>query len=264
MKRLRNKGFSLVELIIVIAIMGILTAVLSPKLFAYIEDSRAEGDNSAMSEITNAVKVAMADENVYDEILYYAMRGNASCYTAPNYPANDYAKETLGYDFLGPDYEFKNSMQYEYYKYNDTSRDIEKTRLAFDGLMYGVTITFEPYDENGDQTVYLSSAKVNIIGSGLSTVTKNNNDIGRLQMNSTTDGIRYCTLSSMQKPGSANTYLYEYLKSAVGSEVKLKSQVYENSSYTVFISLGSVTKNDISNNNAVEVYGQWNGTKLKN
>ena len=40
MKKLNNKGFSLVELIIVIAIMAVLAGALAPALITYIEKSR--------------------------------------------------------------------------------------------------------------------------------------------------------------------------------------------------------------------------------
>jgi type IV pilus assembly protein PilA len=64
-----NKGFSLVELIVVIAIMAVMTAVLAPSLLQYVERSRAQKDDSAMGELTNAIKLAMADQDVYDELL---------------------------------------------------------------------------------------------------------------------------------------------------------------------------------------------------
>ena len=62
-------GFSLVELIVVVAIMAVLVAVLAPSLLAYVERTRAQKDTSAMDELTNAVLLAMSDMDVYDELL---------------------------------------------------------------------------------------------------------------------------------------------------------------------------------------------------
>lgn len=67
-KKTNNKGFSLVELIIVIAIMAVLMVVLAPQLLRYVESSRLQRDNSAISEIANAIKVALSDEDIADDI----------------------------------------------------------------------------------------------------------------------------------------------------------------------------------------------------
>ncbi len=67
-KRLGNKGFSLVELIVVIAIMAILVAVLAPTLLSKIEDSREATDLQAMGELNSAMKTALAKEKVNDEM----------------------------------------------------------------------------------------------------------------------------------------------------------------------------------------------------
>lgn len=56
-----NKGFSLVELIIVIAIMAVLVAVLAPQYIKYVEKSRVAADQTQIDEIVKAVKVATAD-----------------------------------------------------------------------------------------------------------------------------------------------------------------------------------------------------------
>lgn len=65
---LGNKGFSLVELIIVIAIMAVLMAVLAPQLLKYVEKSRIQADETAASEILNAVKIAIADDEIYSKL----------------------------------------------------------------------------------------------------------------------------------------------------------------------------------------------------
>ena len=41
MKKMNNKGFSLIELIIVIAIMAILVAIIAPNLTKYLGKSKA-------------------------------------------------------------------------------------------------------------------------------------------------------------------------------------------------------------------------------
>ena len=72
--------FSLVELIVVIAIMAVMTSVLAPALLKYVEESRAQKDNSAMNEVTHAIKLALANEDVYDECLAFTFKDNYSAY----------------------------------------------------------------------------------------------------------------------------------------------------------------------------------------
>lgn len=74
-----NKGFSLVELIIVIAIMAVLMAVLAPQFLRYIERSRLQSDNTAIGEIANACKVAATNET--------AITGAPITITIPTAPA---------------------------------------------------------------------------------------------------------------------------------------------------------------------------------
>ena len=65
----KNKGFSLVELIIVIAIMAILAAAIAPALIRYIDKSRKASDVSTGGTIQTAVQAALANELAYDEII---------------------------------------------------------------------------------------------------------------------------------------------------------------------------------------------------
>lgn len=67
-ERMNNKGFSLVELIIVIAIMAILAAALAPQLMKYIEKSRVSTDSTSCSSIESCVNAALADETAYKEV----------------------------------------------------------------------------------------------------------------------------------------------------------------------------------------------------
>lgn len=69
MKKMNNKGFSLVELIIVIAIMAILAAAIAPALIRYIDKSRKANDVTAAGTIATAVEAALANEDAYDEVV---------------------------------------------------------------------------------------------------------------------------------------------------------------------------------------------------
>jgi prepilin-type N-terminal cleavage/methylation domain-containing protein len=61
MKKTNNKGFSLVELIIVIAIMAILVGVLAPQYMKYVEKSRISADKDLADSVYNACTTASAD-----------------------------------------------------------------------------------------------------------------------------------------------------------------------------------------------------------
>ena len=53
----KNKGFTLVELVIVVAILAILVGMLAPQYTKYVENSRKAADASNMDELVNAFKI---------------------------------------------------------------------------------------------------------------------------------------------------------------------------------------------------------------
>ena len=61
-----NKGFSMVELIIVIAIMAILAGALAPALIKYINKSRISTDIQTGQTIATAIQTALSNEAGYD------------------------------------------------------------------------------------------------------------------------------------------------------------------------------------------------------
>ncbi|MCR4643616.1 MAG: type II secretion system GspH family protein [Lachnospiraceae bacterium] len=64
---MKNKGFSLVELIIVIAIMAILVGVMAPQLIKYIEKSKVSADTQAADAVHSAILTAMMDPEVVND-----------------------------------------------------------------------------------------------------------------------------------------------------------------------------------------------------
>ena len=59
-----NKGFSLVELIIVIAIMAILVGVMAPQLIKYIEKTNVSADIQLCDSVRTALTTASMDPDV--------------------------------------------------------------------------------------------------------------------------------------------------------------------------------------------------------
>lgn len=60
-KKKDNKGFTLVELVIVVAILAILVGILAPQYTKYVEKSRQSADVSNLENIVKGFKVAAAD-----------------------------------------------------------------------------------------------------------------------------------------------------------------------------------------------------------
>ena len=64
MKKMNNKGFSLVELIVVIAIMAVLIGVLAPQFMKYVEKSRESTDIQNLDTCISAVRTYYADREL--------------------------------------------------------------------------------------------------------------------------------------------------------------------------------------------------------
>ena len=301
-----NKGFSLVELIVVIAIMAVMTSVLAPALLGYVERSRAQKDDSAMSEVVNAVTLAMSDQDVYDEMLFYCAKGNVSSYVDSGVDAvgthAEVYKEVDGTDGT--------PSGADQYWYNDDARLADEEIYHAAGNMRGVTITFAPekgsngssYDlfygavnsfiEDGSRAV-AGTTTTNGVDDTVRTVKeevayftitdprgdlaaklgddkgkvfgKYTYDAGQQKMvwaaGEDTTGNDF-VLGGVRTSNSPNTYLYNRIRATVGDSIPLTSQTYRNSEYTIFIRMGSTGGNQASAQDAVLVYGQWNGTNL--
>lgn len=66
-KKKKNGGFTLVELIIVIAIMAALVAVIAPQYIKYVNESRLRADQTTADSILSACKVASTDDTITDD-----------------------------------------------------------------------------------------------------------------------------------------------------------------------------------------------------
>ncbi len=68
MKRKDNKGFSLVELIVVVLIMAIVAVALAPQVMKWVENSRISSDLQTKTNIENACILAMTEEAAFDMV----------------------------------------------------------------------------------------------------------------------------------------------------------------------------------------------------
>ena len=67
-RRKNNKGFSLVELIVVIAIMAVLVGVLAPQFIKYVERSRQSTDLQNVQELKSAIEADIADGEITEDV----------------------------------------------------------------------------------------------------------------------------------------------------------------------------------------------------
>ncbi|MCQ2498751.1 MAG: prepilin-type N-terminal cleavage/methylation domain-containing protein [Lachnospiraceae bacterium] len=64
MKKKNNEGFSLVELIIVIAIMAVLIVVLAPQFIKFVEKGRESTDLQNITEAKTTIETYVADKGI--------------------------------------------------------------------------------------------------------------------------------------------------------------------------------------------------------
>ena len=223
----KKKGFSLIELIVVIAIMAVIAIVLVPALLSYVENSRASKDIKTTDELVTAVDLALADQDVYDELVEHSVLDNISCYVDKDREVDCDGKEVTKVASAEVD-------AFEQYSFNDNSRKLDETPYYGAGNMRGVTITFSPEKSSNTSKYVLKDGIINKM-------------IGRVT------GYLH-----------ENGKIYNAVRSVMGDEILLNSQTYRNSDFTIFIRMGTTGGNEAANQDAVVVYGQFNGTNLPN
>lgn len=218
----KKKGFSLVELIVVIAIMAVFLAVLAPQLLRYVENSRVQKDVSTMDEVVNAVELTLSDEEGFDEMFRYSCDNNYITYSDSS---GIYGQKVNDNEYWAPD-----------------------------GSGKATTITFNPTKKGIKTTYEISEAIVNDITYG-------NGSVGQereVKGSEITDNQCYLTETTYKdNDADITAYVYNRIRQAIGDKISITSQTYGNSSYTIFIVWKLKDGIWVPN-----VHGDFNGTNL--
>ena len=223
-KKRNRAGFSLVELIVIVAMMAVLIAVLAPSLLGYVERSRAQKDVSAMDEVVSAVFLAMADPYVYDELAQASIKENVSCYIDNKDELEHSGSYVQTKEAIG-----SNKAQY---MFGDDTRQQDEVKFYAAGSMRGTTLTFIP-NMSSNESKYLFGEVI---------VNKFFPDEAE-------------SINNLPK-------LYNAIRSVIGDTIELSSQTYRNSEYTIFVKIGTTGGGQANAQDAMQAYGQFSGTNL--
>ncbi|MBU5416225.1 prepilin-type N-terminal cleavage/methylation domain-containing protein [Anaerobutyricum soehngenii] len=147
-KKNDNKGFSLVELIIVVAIMAILVGLLAPQYLKYVEKSRKSADASNLDEMVRAIQIYAVDAEVTLPADTYTITINATSTSVKATNTANTRKAKVALNENAPDWaktklksnKWDNGKSEETQKGNVTSVSAEIT-VAQDG---GTTVKYTP------------------------------------------------------------------------------------------------------------------------
>lgn len=113
-----NKGFSLVELIVVIAIMAILAAVAIPTFAGFITKAQVSGDVSFINDVTYAAKIANSGEHPGETVTVTVTVDGNGAVTSVQYKVGTADEvtvvETPGTAYTGIQEDIRASIDWDY------------------------------------------------------------------------------------------------------------------------------------------------------
>lgn len=101
LRKLRNKGFTLVELIVVLIILAILAAALVPSLLGYIDEAKSKKDVEEASALMTAIQSELSTEYSKSTSNFSSMSTDADIFMYKDAKYADFKKNV--YDLSGVD-----------------------------------------------------------------------------------------------------------------------------------------------------------------
>lgn len=155
----RKKGFTIVELVIVIAVIAILAAVLIPNLARLVDRAN---ENSAMQAARNEYEAYLTEyaKDLEGSVHFVIIKGDYA-FEVTNGQFNEKAQAKADFDTTG-----KADLSKGYQVTTDTTKDDSKTYYTYANGVYKVTETFVAggvYVQTADD---LGSAEVAIYAIG--------------------------------------------------------------------------------------------------
>lgn len=214
---------SIDELFDVIKSINVRKCAFSNKDDGLFSDKLRGHDDAAAAELANAVMFALADQDIWDELVGYICDGNFSSYVS----------ESADLEATKVFYDCGHENAHYYY---DADARVEDGMYSIAGYMRGITITFHQVEEDGKYYYVIGDGIINEYVRPNSTV-QGREDIDVVHEGKTPDYENHGTVKTLKGPDAANQYLYARVRATVGEKVEMVSSYYRDVPLTVFIAL---------------------------
>lgn len=145
-RKLNNEGFSLIELIVVIAIMAILVGALAPQYLKFVEKSRVSKDMQNVSQLKTAIEVYAAGNDAATDatITFSKSTKTISVTDAVATDAGISASTKMGTDKWSDDVSFTYQIADGTYKWTGPSKGaIPSSTATAAGQTYDIADVFK-------------------------------------------------------------------------------------------------------------------------
>ncbi|MDD6207312.1 MAG: type II secretion system protein [Clostridiales bacterium] len=167
-KTMDNKGFSLVELIIVIAIMAILVGVIGSQVIPYIEKSRVSKDKSTLDTAYTSWQTVISKEHVVGGPNSATLQNLRTTFVEPSYQSD--SEYNLDSEFTSLFGAGVNSAGDLSKKFSSKTLGNNPTINFWYGNNGVIAVSLENAGKSGNNSYFISSGKESQLKEGTATL----------------------------------------------------------------------------------------------